>query len=492
MRKAYSSQLRLDCQSIEQLKLNLNCRDEIVPILEALKHVFGQFELRDQIIQLVSSDINESTRDDVGREGLDYWQIVVLAVVRLGCNLDYDKLQDLCENHRALRCLLRVGDWDETTGFAARRIRDTLCMLKPSTIEKVNHAIVRYGQNLHGTAATKVRADSFVIETDIHYPTESSLIWDGMRKLIPLCAEVAPLVSEPGWRQAKYLKKRVKQYAREISRISASKNPRVKATLNQAYAKLLEHAGNLIERARTLEKKTQSAALRNGSTPQIALLSSQLSHWLTLTAKVCNTAYRRTQLGEQVSNEEKLFSIFETHTQLYRRGKAGQPNQFGRLALIYEDDAGFISHYHLMSRDATDRSVVCEHTRIAQKRHQGKINEASFDRGFYSEDNEQNLQQIIEHVCLPPSHRNQYAKLMKTASVQFHKSRQSHPGVESAIGALQSGNGLDRCRDKTEKGFERYLGLAILGRNIHVLGKLLIMRSSEYAAACHSKRKEAA
>ena len=86
MRKAYSSQLRLDCQSIEQLKLNLNCRDEIVPILEALKHVFGQFELRDQIIQLVSSDINESTRDDVGREGLDYWQIVVLAVVRLGCS----------------------------------------------------------------------------------------------------------------------------------------------------------------------------------------------------------------------------------------------------------------------------------------------------------------------------------------------------------------------------------------------------------------------
>ena len=120
-----------------------------------------------------------------------------------------------------------------------------------------------------------------------------------------------------------------------------------------------------------------------------------------------------------------------------------------------------------------------------------KINEASFDRGFYSEDNEQDLQEIIEHLCLPPSHRSQYARLMKTASVQFHKSRQSHPGVESAIGALQSGNGLDRCRDKTEKGFERYLGLAILGRNMHVLGKLLIMRSSEYAAACHSKRKAA-
>ena len=89
MRKAYSSQLRLDCQPIEQLKLNLNCRDEIVPILEALKHVFMQFDLRDQLVQLIAKDVNQSTRDDVGREGIDYWQVLVLAVVRLGCNIDY-------------------------------------------------------------------------------------------------------------------------------------------------------------------------------------------------------------------------------------------------------------------------------------------------------------------------------------------------------------------------------------------------------------------
>ena len=132
--------MRLEWQSIDQLKLNLNCRDEIIPILEALKHVFRQSELRDQLIQFVAVDVNESTRDDVGREGLDYWQIVFLAVVRLGCNLDYDKLQDLCENHRVLRCLLCTGDWDETN-FASRRIRDTLYLLKPATIEKMNQII---------------------------------------------------------------------------------------------------------------------------------------------------------------------------------------------------------------------------------------------------------------------------------------------------------------------------------------------------------------
>lgn len=488
MRKAYSSQLRFDCEAIEQLKLNLDCRDEIIPILEGLKHVFGQQTLRDRVIELVAADINESTRDDVGREGLDYWQIVVLAVVRLGCNLDYDKLQDHCENHRALRCLLLAGDWDETTSFRGGRIRDTLHQLKSSTIEEINHVIVNHGQTLDDDARGKVRADSFVVETNIHYPTESSLIWDGIRKIMPLCSLLAPLLGAAGWRQAKLLKKRIKQQVREVARISASKSPRVKATLNQAYGELLERVATVVERARMLEKLAQEAET---SDPMIKSLREKLSHWLPLTTKVCVTAYRRTVLDETVPNAEKLFSLFEPHTQLYRRGKTGEPNQFGRLVLVYEDGAGFISHYHVMDREASDQSVVVEQTRIAQERHQGEIEEASFDRGFYSEDNDQALKDIIQHPCLPPRHRNQYSEWLNSAPVRYQKSRQRHAGIESAIGALQSGNGLKRCRDETEEGLERYLGLAILGRNIHVLGKLLIARAKSKAEAGKSKRKAA-
>lgn len=486
MRKAVSSQLRLGCQSIENLQLNLRCRDEIVPLLEALKHVFSQHELRNQLTQLVADDINQDTRDDVGREGFDYWQIVVLAVVRLGCNIDYDKLQDLCENHRALRCLLTVGDWDGTN-FSARRIRDTLAMLKAGTIEKMNGLIVRHGQQLHGAASTKVRADSFVIETNIHYPTESALIWDGIRKLLPLAARIANLLGEPGWRQAKHWRKKIKQQVREVSRISASKNPQVKATLNAAYAMLLKQSGQLLERARSLEEKAKKRSRSTASNS----LSDQLSHWIKLTSRVCETAYRRTQLGETVPHDEKLFSLFEPHTQLYRRGKAGQPNQFGRMVLVFEDCVGFISHYHLMDRDATDQSVVVEQTRITQQKHEGEIEDASFDRGFYSEDNERELEELVDHVCLPPRHRNAYAACMKMASVRFHRSRQNHPGIESAIGALQAGNGLERCRDKTEAGLERYLGLAILGRNFHVLGKLLISQRAGDVAASETHRKAA-
>ena len=86
--------------------------------------------------------INKDTLRDVGRPGLDDWQIVVLAAVRLGCNYDYDKLQDQAENHRALRTMLGVGQWNDDTSFSARRIRDTLCQLQPATIAAINQAIV--------------------------------------------------------------------------------------------------------------------------------------------------------------------------------------------------------------------------------------------------------------------------------------------------------------------------------------------------------------
>jgi hypothetical protein len=86
----------------------------------------------------------------------------------------------------------------------------------------------------------------------------------------------------------------------------------------------------------------------------------------------------------------------------------------------------------------------------------------------------------------------QAARQETTASVEFREARQSHPGIESAIGALESGNGLERCRDRTEKGFERYIGLGVLGRNLHVLGKLLIAREAPDCQAAHSRRQRVA
>lgn len=488
MRSRFPTEGRFDLVRIEDVSLNLECRDEIVPILAALQEVFRATELRDTILDLVAGDLNSDSRRDVGRPGLDDWHVIVLATLRLGCNLNYDKLQDLAENHRALRDILGVGEWDDSISFDYRRLRDTIALLRPQTLEQINHQLVGYGQQLHGEARAAVRADSFVVETDVHYPTESSLIWDGVRKMVPLCVELAPLLEEPGWRQSKYLLKRIKEKVRAVSQISASKSPSMKANLPAAYTQLLRRTTQLLERARVLQIKGEKLGSRVASIERIA---EQLKHWIELTEQVCDTARRRVLLGEKVPNSEKLFSLFETHTQLYRRGKAGQPNQFGRLVLVYEDQAGFLSHYHLMNREAQDADVIVEQTRRVQELHQGEIEQASFDRGFYSPENFEQLSQIVNKPCLPPRNPQQYAAAMAESTVDFRRARQHHPGIESAIGALQSGNGLKRCRDHTEVGFERYLGLAVLGRNLHVLGRLLISRRNSQCHAAKSKRKAA-
>jgi hypothetical protein len=124
---------RLDCLPIPEVKVNLNCRDEIIPILRALQQVYADVPVRCELFALVGKDINPDTSRKHGRRGLNYWEIMVLGAARLGCNLDYDKLQDLAENHRRLRQIMGIGDWQpDEVDFDWRRIEDNLTKLRPA------------------------------------------------------------------------------------------------------------------------------------------------------------------------------------------------------------------------------------------------------------------------------------------------------------------------------------------------------------------------
>jgi hypothetical protein len=174
------------------------------------------------------------------------------------------------------------------------------------------------------------------------------------------------------------------------------------------------------------------------------------------------------------------------------RGKSAEPVQFGRQVLIYEDGAGFIIHAHLLPRDVDDHDVAVEQTRRLQKRLGGRIRRASFDRGFHTPENQRQLAEIIPHLCVPMPGAKQAAQQEHEATVEFRQARQHHPGVESAINALQAGNGLERCRDRTERGFSRYIQLGVLGRNLQVLGKILLARKNARCKAAESRRKKTA
>jgi transposase, IS5 family len=483
MRKAFSEQGRLDCRSVAAVPLNLNGRDEIIPVLRALQQIYSRPELRDAILELVAADVNRDARDDVGREGLDYWQILVLAAVRLGCNLDYDKLQNLAEEHRALRQIMGIGDWDDRSDFGWRRIRDNVCLLAPATIEKISHLVVAEGHRLAPAAAKRVRVDSFVMETNIHWPAESTLICDGLRKLIPWCLSLARALGRGGWRQATHLFAQVKRRSHRIVRIAARKGPRYQERLQTEYRQLLQRSGKLTSRMQQLLTAAEASPLSSSAEVE------QIRLFLQRTEQVRDTSRRRVLKGETVPNSEKLFSLFEPHTQLYKRGKAGQPVQFGRLVLIYEDGAGFVTHAHLLAREEQDREVVVPQTRLVQERLQGAIEEASFDRGFHSPENQRELASILARPCLPKPGAKQAEAQAAAATLEWRAARRRHPGVESAVGALQAGNGLERCRDRSELGFARYLTLGILGRNLHTLGKLLIAREAPACEAARSQRQ---
>jgi transposase, IS5 family len=494
VRVPFSCQPTLDTLPISEVPLNTQGRDEIIPVLAALKHLHRQAKDRDEILTLVGQDVNATTTAHQGRKGLDYWQILVLAAVRLGCNFDYDKLQNLAEEHRTLRRMMGIGAWQddhpEAESFDWRRLRDNVCLLRPETLKQLNTLVVRAGHCLVPEAAATVRGDTFVVETDIHYPTDANLLADGLRKIASVAQTLAVLLGVSGWRQGRQLQRRVKQLLRRINQACKSKQGGAARRRKRAYQPLLKLTRMLLGRARQLVPQAQVLAARDLAQSLLSSsLCQELEHYVALTEQALSQAHRRVVRGEQVPNAEKLFSIFEPHTELIHRGKTPQPVEFGHKVLVLEDTVGFVVHYEVLGKGVQDQDVGVSALATAQQAVGGKIRSASFDRGFHSPANQVRMAEIVAHPCLPMRGPKQEARQQGTATVEFRASRRHHPGVESAIHALQAGNGLSRCRDRTERGYERYVGLGVLGRNLHVLGKVVLGQETPGCQASRTKRQ---
>jgi hypothetical protein len=236
---------------------------------------------------------------------------------------------------------------------------------------------------------------------------------------------------------------------------------------------------------------------------------------------VADTARRRILLGETVPNADKLLSLFEPHTQLIKRGKTPNPVQFGHVVLVVEDAAGFLCDYRVLPRGQHERDHAIPLLRDLQERFQGRIERASLDRGFHTPENQRALAEIVRYPCLPQpgattdnilsgaatdstlssaatdnmmssapaNSAPATAPDAKQKQLVFHRTRRRHSGVESALGALQFGNGLKRCRDRTYVGYCRYVGLAVLGRNLHRLGQIVLAQEAPACLASASRRQ---
>jgi hypothetical protein len=262
--------------------------------------------------------------------------------------------------------------------------------------------------------------------------------------------------------------------------------------VQRAYRALYELTEQLLAKGRQLrhELATQLSTPPPAA-PALQALEEQLHELLRLTTQVLNYSRRRVLNGEKIANAEKIFSLFEPHTELIKRGKQPQPIQFGHQVLVIEDGAGFVCHYRVLDAAEQDADVVVAEMTKLKERVPG-LKSASFDSGFHSPSNQAKLREIVPLVCIPVRGAKQAQEQAEQAAAAFAAARRAHPGVEALIGVLQRGNGLKRCRDRTLLGYRRYVGIAILGHNLHTLGKLLLRRQAPRSPAACTKRKERA
>jgi len=240
----------------------------------------------------------------------------------------------------------------------------------------------------------------------------------------------------------------------------------------------------------TANAADEAIAANPDTTVEAVSVSAELRKFMGLAERVRDCAERRVLRGESVPNADKIFSLFEEHTELIRRGKTPNPIQFGHRVMVWEDRFGFIVHYEVVAKGLVDSDIAKESLTKAQAKVGGKIKEASLDRGFDSPANRRELPEVADEICMPIRGYKQAEEQEAEATEQFQKLRRRHAGIESAINALEFSNGLERCRDKTENGYQRYVGIAILGRNLHVLGKLILSKRDPDSQASASRRKQ--
>ncbi len=180
---------------------------------------------------------------------------------------------------------------------------------------------------------------------------------------------------------------------------------------------------------------------------------------------------RRVLQGQTIPHEEKVFSLFEPHTEWNSKGKAGVPVELGLKVCILEDRQGYILHHRVMQHE-TDDQIALDMIQETQERYP-QLSACSFDKGFHSPENQIELAKRLDRVVLPKKGRCNKQEQERERSVEFRRSKNQHSAVESGINALEV-HGLDRCRDHGLKGFKRYVALAVLARNIQKMGSEIL------------------
>ena len=478
MRAVINPQMLLDGADIGAIYLDPKSRDDIPQLLRGLQHIYTEPALRARVFtvlqEVVPNRVNGQGKADVGtgRPGMEQWRILVLGVLRLGLNVDYDRIQELANQHSTLRQMLGHGDWSDATQYKLQTLKDNLRLFTPELLDRINQEVVGAGHVLvkkSPLGEIAARCDSFVVQTHVHYPTDINLLWDATRKLIEISADLCQTHGLTDWRQSVFNLRQFKKLYRQAQRLKHStsqdeaKREDKKAAMREAHCVYLEQARVYLERARDTRHKLKHLVMAE-------VFLRELDEFMQHAQRQIDQIDRRVLQGQSIPHQEKVFSLFQPHTEWISKGKAGVPVELGLRTCVVEDQHRFILHHHVMEKitdDAVAVSIVEE-----TKQRFGTLHSISMDKGFHSKENQLALKELVEVVVLPKKGKLHAVDRARESDPEFVRLRQQHSAVESAINALEA-HGLDVCPDHGIVGFKRYVALAVVARNVQRLGAIL-------------------
>jgi len=480
MRTVQNIQLKLGEVDVSHVKIDVKSRDDIPQILRGIQYLYINTEIRDKLFAALEKTIPEKIDKNNGRPGMELWKIFVLGVLRLNLNCDYDRLQSLANNYKTVREMLGHGDFDEDYYYQLQTLEDNVRLLTPEVLSEINQIVVSSGHELlkkNEDVKLAARCDSFVVKTDVHFPTDISLLFDAARKAIQLIAQSSNKHGLSIWRQYQYSIKTVKRSyrkAQQSKRRAIRDEDKKLNKIQESHRSYIDLAESfLVKVSQTADQINKEKSLTLTDVANLMEIDEYIKHGI----RQIDQIKRRVLNGEVIPSKEKVLSLFEPHTEWICKGKIGVPVELGVRVCIAEDKDQFILHHEIMWNQ-TDEKLTVPIVEEVKKRFPN-LSSMSYDRGFYSNSNREKLKELLESSALPKKGKLSKSDKLLQSSKSYTKAKNKHSAVESAINALGI-HGLDRCPDHGKTGFARYVALAVVARNVQHVGAILQKKEQRF------------
>ena len=444
------------CQPrIEDIKLFLDSRDDIPPVLQGVQDLYSDPKFREPVFKLLNETILPHADRNQGRPGMDLWSILVLGIVKQAKRLDFDALHELANHHDVLRLFLGHTDIWSKHRYSLKTLQQNINRLTPDLLRKISELAVKCGHAIMGISpheALRAAGDSFVALCDVHWPTDISLLRDAVRALILGTRRWGEEHGVSGIREWKDNREKIKKLFHLVRKGKCENHDHVKSYLAACKTRVdaLTKVVEALKAARAAEWKIR-----------------KLEHFIGCARILMDQVERRILKGEKIPHCEKIFSVFEPHTRWIAKGKAGHIAELGVPVHILADQNGFIL-VAMIGWEGVDKDFAVPLVEEAQKMHP-QLDAASFDRGYHSPENQAALDRLVECNAMQKKGKMNEAERERQSDPEFQMMARSHSRIESNINNLEQ-RGMDRVLSYGPDGFERMVFLSVLALNVHLLG----------------------